>query len=308
MSIASSAINETNKGFRPGGPATLATTTLLHDIGGRESLESVVDVFYELVWSDPDLISFFEGVDKSWLKAHQSNFLAVALTNLPEDFDVVNFLALRHQRLLEDVGLSSRHFDRILVHLAMALKSIWMEQAVIDEVVKSLGKYRTAFQNETDMAPTKSGGSEDNKLKRKMTKALDRNERAHNTLLYRLGGEDALEATIEEFYALILQDPELGSFFQGMSLKHLKLHQLRFMKMAFTHIPKYFDLSKYLYKSHERLFRKGLCEHHFDLVAGHLVAALNSMWVEQDVIDSILDLLGQLRVVFRAQQEAESTE
>lgn len=125
-------------------------------------------------------------------------------------------------------------------------------------------------------------------------------EDANDTLLKRLGGEENLEVTIIEFYDRILKDPALRPFFGGVNMAMLKMHQKRFMMMAFTTIPEDFDLGAYIIERHWRLFEKGLNETHFDLVAGHLVATLKEMWVEHKVIDDVVKLLVPFRSVFDA--------
>jgi hemoglobin len=120
-----------------------------------------------------------------------------------------------------------------------------------------------------------------------------------DSLLYRMGGEDALETTILAFYERVMKDPQLRPFFAGINMAGLRAHQKRFMVLAFTEIPKDFDAAAYIIERHYRLFNSmGLNETHFDLVAGHLVAALLQMWVQQEVIDDVVGMLGPFRKVF----------
>jgi hypothetical protein len=78
----------------------------------------------------------------------------------------------------------------------------------------------------------------------------------------------------------------------------LRAHQKRFMILAFTEIPKDFDVAAFIIERHYGLFNMGLNETHFDLVAGHLVAALQQMCVQQEVIDEVVGRLGPFRNVF----------
>lgn len=70
------------------------------------------------------------------------------------------------------------------------------------------------------------------------------------------------------------------------------------MKIAFTAIPKDFDVVDFLLRKHQRLFDQGLHELHFDMVAGHLIAVLEELEVEQGLIALAVSTVGPLRVVF----------
>lgn len=58
--------------------------------------------------------------------------------------------------------------------------------------------------------------------------------------------------------------------------------------------------------AHSRLIRdKGLGVAHFDLVAGHLVAALQQLTVPQPLIDEVVGVVGPLRPVFEGPKAEE---
>jgi truncated hemoglobin YjbI len=50
--------------------------------------------------------------------------------------------------------------------------------------------------------------------------------------------------------------------------------------------------------AHARLFEMGLGGKEFDLVAGHLVKALNELNVPQDIITDVIEVVGPLRPIF----------
>jgi hemoglobin len=125
------------------------STTLLQRMGGEENLAAVIDHFYDLVLADPKLKRFFEdGIRIEHLKVHQNRFLQMAFTEMPKDFDVVNFIAMRHAKLREGKGLNGTHFDLVVGHLVAALKGMWIEPDVLDDIVKLLEPLRVAFQVE----------------------------------------------------------------------------------------------------------------------------------------------------------------
>ena len=124
------------------------------------------------------------------------------------------------------------------------------------------------------------------------------------SLYQRLGGTGALRATLNIFYARLTKDKELKDFFKGINMAKLKLHQLHFLKMAFTQIPKEVNAADKITQAHMRLFvEKGLNADHFDLVAGHLVAALKQLKVPDDLVDEVVGIVGPLRGVFEEAAE-----
>lgn len=119
------------------------------------------------------------------------------------------------------------------------------------------------------------------------------------TLFSKLGGIKAVKAVVEEFYTRLLADPVTGPMFEGVPMPHLKRHQVEFMKVAFTQIPKDLDVPAFLFDKHLRLFKeKGLNEKHFDLVAQHFVGACQQLQVDRTLIDEAVGILAPLRGVF----------
>jgi hemoglobin len=131
-----------------------------------------------------------------------------------------------------------------------------------------------------------------------MTTDTTSSEEKRELLLDRLGGEDALTAAVSEFYGRIMADDVLAPFFDGIVMEVMKVHQFRFMKIAFTGIPENYDVAAMIAQKHQRLFGLGLNETHFDLVAGHLVASLEKLGVAQSEIEEVVAVVGPLRVVF----------
>ncbi|EFN57932.1 hypothetical protein CHLNCDRAFT_14771, partial [Chlorella variabilis] len=107
------------------------------------------------------------------------------------------------------------------------------------------------------------------------------------SLLERIGGSAALKACVDDFYGRLLQEPSLQAYLEGVDLARLKAHQYNFMRIAFTKIPDGMDVVA----AHARLFAKGLCETHFDLVAGHLVATMRDAGVAEKEIDEAVAII-----------------
>jgi hemoglobin len=48
-------------------------------VGGAQGINTIVDLFYEKLWADPELQPYFAGIDRERLKHHQRQFLTFAL-------------------------------------------------------------------------------------------------------------------------------------------------------------------------------------------------------------------------------------
>ena len=115
----------------------------------------------------------------------------------------------------------------------------------------------------------------------------------------RLGGKPALEAAVEEFYFRVLCDEDLLDFFKKVDMALLKAHQTQFMTIAFTEIPKDFDVAAHIVQVHSRVIRKGLNEKHFDKVASHLVESLFALGISRPLVDEVVSVVSPLREVFK---------
>lgn len=116
--------------------------------------------------------------------------------------------------------------------------------------------------------------------------------------LERIGGSEALRAAVDEFYARLTADEELQPFFKGVNVKLLKWHQYNFMSIAFTEVPEDLDVAMLIKQKHKNLFARGLSEKHFDIVAGHFVAILQHLGVQQTEVDDAVAVIAPLRPVF----------
>lgn len=116
------------------------------------------------------------------------------------------------------------------------------------------------------------------------------------TLLYRLGGDDALEAVVQIFVDCVLSDEELKPFFEGVNSRVLMAHQQRFLRVALQGMPEDFDATGYMIERHFRLFEKGLNEN--DIFLQHLGKALDGLWVEPSLVAETKARLAPFRKIF----------
>ena len=105
----------------------------------------------------------------------------------------------------------------------------------------------------------------------------------------RLGGAEAIKATVEKFYQRVLDDPQLQPFFANADMDSLKAQQVRFFTQALGGPAEYKGRS--MKEAHAPL---AIEQRHFDLVAGHLMAALVSLSVPKLLMDEVVAVVAPL--------------
>ena len=118
-------------------------------------------------------------------------------------------------------------------------------------------------------------------------------------MLEKLGGDAKRREAIDRFYKKQMEDERLMHFFEGTDVEIIKWHQFNLMSIAFTEVPKTFDVTSLLLTRHKKLYDEGLNESHFDIVAKHFTDTLEEMKVDPDLIKEALDVVMPLREIFR---------
>ena len=278
--------------------------TLFSRLGGIEAVRAVVDEFYGRILKDDKLMGFFNETSMVVLKLHQVSFMKLAFTQIPEDVDPVALLTDKHQRLFEK-GLNGEHFDMVAGHFVGALQHAGVPQALIDEaagVVLPLRPVFVAGAEKFGPKPAKQEEQQDEQEEKKEEEEVvavsQESAEKKLTIADKLGGTPALKVAVEEFYTRILADADLAMFFKNTSMVVLKMHQVAFMKIAFTKIPDDLDVMKLLKEKHAHLIEQGLNGTHFDKVAGHFVETLQSLNVPPELIGECVGIVAPLRAVF----------
>jgi len=110
------------------------------------------------------------------------------------------------------------------------------------------------------------------------------------TVLYeRLGGEQVFHDIVAEFYRRMLADPSLSPFFDGVDMTTLHAHQAAFLIQALGGPSEYHGRDLKTAHSGHRIEKK-----HFFAVADHLVNAMSSIGVDEDLIGEVVDRLEPL--------------
>lgn len=114
-------------------------------IGGAEAVDAAVDIFYDKVWGDPDLLPYFVGVHRRRLKGHQRAFLALALGG-PEAYKGRPLDQGHAGR-----GITDDAFDRVVDYLVDTLSELRVPSETIEQIGAAVAPLREAV---VDRSPT----------------------------------------------------------------------------------------------------------------------------------------------------------
>lgn len=102
------------------------------------------------------------------------------------------------------------------------------------------------------------------------------------TIYSDIGGREAVEAAVGDFYVRVLADPALEHYFTGVDMERLQRHQRAFIGMAFGGPVAY--QGQDMKTAHAGLAIPG---EDFDKVVGHLAATLSGLGVPAATIGQI---------------------
>jgi hemoglobin len=121
-------------------------------------------------------------------------------------------------------------------------------------------------------------------------KLLARFRNLEPTTIYdRIGGHEALEVVVEDFYVRVLADDQLSGFFAGTNMNRLKGKQVEFFAAALGAPEAYTGAP--MKQVHQG---RGITMHHFTLVAGHLAEALSAAGVSPRTVTDIISAVAPL--------------
>ena len=104
-----------------------------------------------------------------------------------------------------------------------------------------------------------------------------------NTLFEQIGGSAAVDAAVNRFYEIVLEDDRINHFFAAVDMKRMIVHQKLFLSYAFGGVENY--SGKSMRDAHAKLVENmGLSDEHFDAVVEDLGKALNNLGVPQGII------------------------
>lgn len=112
-------------------------------------------------------------------------------------------------------------------------------------------------------------------------------------LYERLGGHEAIFATVHSFYGKVMADPDLSQFFSHMDMQAQADKQIAFLTMAFGGPSRY--NGRDLRTAHAGLVARGLGDLHFDRIALHLRDTLNELAVPSELVSEVLGIVEATR-------------
>ncbi|GAA0301437.1 group I truncated hemoglobin [Halarchaeum salinum] len=105
-----------------------------------------------------------------------------------------------------------------------------------------------------------------------------------------IGGRDAVEAVVSDFYDRVFADDDLLHYFEDTDRQDLFAHQVQFIS-AVAGGPVEYDGAD-MREAHDHL---GITPEDFDTVADYLEAALRENDVDEANIEAVLDAVGDLK-------------
>ncbi len=109
------------------------------------------------------------------------------------------------------------------------------------------------------------------------------------TVYDRIGGHEAIEVVVEDFYVRVLADDQLAGFFTGTNMNRLKGKQVEFFAAALGGPEPYTGAP--MKQVHQG---RGITMHHFNVVAGHLSAALAAAGIPSGTVTEIIGAIAPL--------------
>lgn len=113
------------------------------------------------------------------------------------------------------------------------------------------------------------------------------------SLYERLGGHEAIFATVQSFYSKVMADPEVAPFFGHLNMQAQADKQIAFLTMAFGGPSRY--SGRDLRTAHAALVNRGLSDRHFDRIALHLKNTLDELAVPADLVGEVLGVVESTR-------------
>jgi hemoglobin len=108
----------------------------------------------------------------------------------------------------------------------------------------------------------------------------------HEPALYeKLGGEAAVDATVDVFYRKVLSDDRISAFFDGVDMDRQAAKQKAFLTMAFGGPHSYTGAD--MRRGHQHLVARGLNDTHFDVVVELLGKSLAELGVAPELIAQV---------------------
>lgn len=110
-------------------------------------------------------------------------------------------------------------------------------------------------------------------------------------LYERIGGDKAVDASLDIFYKKVLDDPLLSVFFKNTDMEVLIQKQKSFLTFAFGGPSQYSYWQRGLRNAHKESVENGMNDQHFDFLTKHLEETLVELSIEKELIIEVLSVV-----------------
>lgn len=114
---------------------------MYEEIGGRETVDTIVSNFYDRVLADEQLAEFFEGFDMAELHAHQVQFIS-SVAGGP-----VSYTGGEMREAHASLDIEEEDFDAVATHLAVALRENGVREENVDTIMTEVAALEDPILN-----------------------------------------------------------------------------------------------------------------------------------------------------------------
>jgi hemoglobin len=108
---------------------------LFQTLGGADGISALIQDLYDRVWRDPELVGFFQAVDRTRLQAMQTEFFA-AMSGGDVHYSGAELAQIHAGR-----GITRHHFSRFSDHLLQAMEARGHSASTVQQVLARLATY-----------------------------------------------------------------------------------------------------------------------------------------------------------------------
>jgi hemoglobin len=119
---------------------------------------------------------------------------------------------------------------------------------------------------------------------------FDRPNGMAQSIYRQIGGREAVEAVVDDFYDRVLSDESLVDYFEGHDMEELRAHQVQFVSSVAGGPVEY--SGRDMREAHDHL---DIEEEDFDAVATYLERALRENGVDEENVEAIMSEVAALK-------------
>ncbi|KAF4656433.1 hypothetical protein FOL47_008915 [Perkinsus chesapeaki] len=239
-------------------------------LGKEEGITKLVNEVVDQAATDPRIKSFFAIPQFDRVKQNIGRYI-LGLLGGPQTYEGKGLFQIH-----EHLGVNDYHFDAFLTNFHKALIDTGVSPELVDEVYVSLEQIRQGVLGvKEDEFHLEMKGKDDDK-----------------TLVDRLGGDQSLEALVEDMYDRAKADTRVRYFFEKgkAKQKQIRMKMYQYLSGAFGG-PVQYD-PRQLRPAH---YLMNITNYHFDAVCESLVEASKEIGVDSITLDDVFLVVNRTR-------------